>query len=348
VSSGAHRLQTALEAQVAAGAPGALARVEAPRADLEWQGSSGDLARGAARSLEPDDAFRAASVTKHVTAAVVVRLAHDGRVGLDDPLSDQLDPGLVQRWRAFESLPGTTVRQLIAHTAGLPNYFTDEAFLALLREQPSRTWLPVALVDHAAAHGTPPFAPGEGFEYSDTGFVIAGILVEQVTGRALHEVYRELVFDPLGMNGTWLEGHEPPRQREIAHHYTEELDWTTISPTIDWAAGGLVTTARDLSRYVRGLWGERIVDSPGLAELTRWTPGAWFPEGHRLRYERYGLGTGLNTIEGVELVGHTGFIGAFAFYAPAFDAVLAGTHNASHVDRWPLVAALCRELRETA
>jgi D-alanyl-D-alanine carboxypeptidase len=317
-----------------------------PGAELNWAGSAGDRARGTTGRLQPDDAFRAASVTKHVTAAVVVKLASEGRIGLDEPLGDQLDAELLQRWRAFGDLQRTTVRQLVAHTAGLPNYFTDEAFFARLREEPGRTWRPVELVDHAAAHGTRPFPPGEGFEYSDTGFVIAAILVEQVVRRELHEVYRELVFDPLGMDGTWLEGHEPQRQREIAHHYTEELDWTTVSPTIDWAGGGLVTTAGDLARYVRGLWSERIVDARGLGELTRWTPDAWFPDGHRLRYERYGLGTGQNTIEGVELVGHTGFIGAFVFYAPSYDAVLAGTHNASEVDRWPLVAALCREIRE--
>jgi CubicO group peptidase (beta-lactamase class C family) len=106
-----------------------------------------------------------------------------------------------------------------------------------------------------------------------------------------------------------------------------------------------VTTASDLARYVRGLWSERVVDSAGLAELTRWTPRASFPPGHRLRYERYGLGIGANTIEGVELLGHTGFVGSFAFYAPEHDAVMAGTHNASDVDRWPLVVALCSELR---
>jgi hypothetical protein len=66
-----------------------------------------------------------------------------------------------------------------------------------------------------------------------------------------------------------------------------------------------------------------------------------------LRYERYGLGMGAITVNGVELLGHTGFIGAFAFYAPEYDAVLVGTHNDSHVDRWPLVAALCQQLRDT-
>jgi D-alanyl-D-alanine carboxypeptidase len=186
---------------LAAGAPGALARIEAPRAGLTWGGSAGHLTRGKSRALRPDDAFRAASVTKSLTAAVAVRLADEGRLALDDPLAGQLAPELLQRWRALDALPRTTPRQVLAHTAGVPNYFRDETFLARLREEPGRPWRPVELVDHAAEHGTPSFTPGEGFEYSDTGYVIAGILVEHVTGRPLHEVYRELVFDPLGWKG---------------------------------------------------------------------------------------------------------------------------------------------------
>jgi D-alanyl-D-alanine carboxypeptidase len=342
------RLRSAVQAQVAAGAPGALARIEAPRAGLAWAGSAGFLARGKSRALRADDAFRAASVTKSVTAVAAVRLAREGRLALDEPLADQFAPGLLHRWRALDALPRTTPRQLLAHTAGVPNYFREETFAARLREEPGRGWRPVELVDHAATHGTPHFRPDQGFEYSDTGYVIAGILVEQATGRPLHEVYREVVFDPLGMDSTWLEGHEPARKRAVAHHYSDELDWTTIHPTVDWAGGGLVTTAPDLALFVRALWSERIVDARALSQLTRWTPGASFPPGHALRYERYGLGIGRNIVEGVELLGHTGFIGAFAFHAPEYDAVLVGTHNASEVDRWPLVAALCRELREEA
>jgi D-alanyl-D-alanine carboxypeptidase len=340
------RLQAALDAQVAAGAPGALARIEAPAAGLTWAGSAGHLARGKSPALRADDAFRAASVTKSVTAAVAVRLDSEGRLALDEPLAEQLAPELLQRWHALDALPRTTPRQLLTHTSGVPNYFREDSFAAQLRAEPRRAWRPVELVDHAATHGTPHFGPGESFEYSDTGYVIAGILVEHATGRQLHEVYRELVFDPLGLDATWLEGYERARSATVARHYTDELDWTTISPTVDWAGGGLVTTARDLAGYVRGLWSARIIDSRGLDELTRWTPGASFPPDSGLRYERYGLGMGSNTIEGIELLGHTGFIGAFAFYAPECDAVLVGTHNASHVDRWPLVAALCREFRE--
>jgi D-alanyl-D-alanine carboxypeptidase len=347
-SAASARLLAALEAQVAAGAPGALARIEAPDAGVAWAGSAGRLKQGASRDLRQEDAFRAASVTKSVTAAVAVSLADEGRLALDEPLADQLAPDLLERWRAFDHLRRATPRQLLAHTSGVPNYFREESFAARLRDDPTRAWGPVDLVDHAAALATWRFPPGHGFEYSDTGYVITGILIEQTTGRPLHEVYREYVFDPLGMDSTWLEGHERARRTDVAHHYSGDLDWTTISPSIDWAGGGLVTTAPDLARFVRGLWSERIIDAGGLDELTRWTPGASFAPESGLRYDRYGIGMGLNIIEGVELLGHTGFVGAFAFHAPEYDAVLVGTHNASHVDRWPLVAALCRELRAAA
>jgi D-alanyl-D-alanine carboxypeptidase len=340
------RLHGALEAQIGRGAPGAIARLEAPAVGLSWNGATGRLSRGESRPLRPDDAFRIASTTKNVTAVVALHLAADGRLGLDEPLADQLSTDLLERWRAWEDLPQTTPRQMLTHTAGLPNYFGEDSFMARVREEPERLWRSVDLVDHAAQYGTPSFRPGKGFEYSDTGFVVTGILVEQITGAALHEVYRELIFDPLGMDDTWLEGHEPARRQEVAHHYTGEIDWTTFSPTIDWAGGGLVTTTADLGRYVRALWAGGIVSAAELEQLTRWTPAASFPPGGPLRYDRYGLGLGAITIEGVELLGHTGFIGAFAFWAPEHEAVLVGTDNDSEVGRWPLVAALCRELSD--
>ena len=127
-----------------------------------------------------------------------------------------------------------------------------------------------------ATHTTPDFPPGQGFRYSDTGYTVIGILVEEITGRPLHAVYCEIVFDPLTMERTWVEGHEPALVPEVAHHYHGELDMTTVSPTIDWAGGGLVTTTADLAGFVRGLWSGRILDPGGLDEMTRWTPGASF------------------------------------------------------------------------
>ena len=154
------RLQEALEDRVSAGAPGALARVEAPGAGLDWTGSAGRTTRGEGRSLQPDDAFRIASVTKNITATVTVRLAQDGKLALDAPVGDQLDSELLERWRSLEQLPRTTPRQMLSHTSGLPNYFQED-FFARVRREPSRAWHPAELVDHAAAHGSLRSLPGK-------------------------------------------------------------------------------------------------------------------------------------------------------------------------------------------
>src|SRR5438552_2150108 len=98
-----------------------------------------------------------------------------------------------------------------------------------------------------------------------------------------------------------------------------------------------MTTASDLAPFVRGLWSGKILDSGGLEQLTRWTAGASFPQGHAFGTTTTGSGCG-----------HTGFIGAVAFYARDEDAVLVGTHNQSQVDRWPLVGTLCRVLSNPA
>jgi D-alanyl-D-alanine carboxypeptidase len=88
--------------------------------------------------LQADDAVREASVTKSVPAAVAGRLAYEGHVVLGEPLADQLAPDLLDRWPALDSVPRSTVGQLLAHTSGVPNYFREESFAARLRNDPGR------------------------------------------------------------------------------------------------------------------------------------------------------------------------------------------------------------------
>jgi D-alanyl-D-alanine carboxypeptidase len=337
-------LRDALEARVTAGAPGALARLEIPSLGHRWADAAGRLAHDDPRRLRADDAFRIASVSKAVTATVAVMLDRRGIVRLDEPLGDQLEPELLRRWERFPNLAAITPRQLLSHTAGLPTYF-DRRLLMRAVQEPGRRWQPVELADLALSDSVPLFEPGSSFSYSDTGFVLAGILIEGRTGQPLHAVYRDLVFDAAGMDSTWLEGYEEPRHPRVAHHYAESLDLTSVSPTIDWAGGGLVSTTADLSRFLGALRSGALVESASLEQLTRWTPGASFPPGHALRYDRYGLGLGSITIGATELLGHTGFVGAFAFYGPDSGATLTGTHNASGVSRWPLVEVLCSQFR---
>jgi D-alanyl-D-alanine carboxypeptidase len=171
--------------------------------------------------------------------------------------------------------------------------------------------------------------------YTDTGFVLAGLVIESLTGRPLHEAYRELVLDPAGMADTWLESSsEAPRGPAISPHELDGQDITDMDPTVDWAGGGLVSTAADLARFLRALMGGQLVSSRTWREMTRWRPG---PEGY---YDDYGVGLGRYRFPAAHVVGHHGVWGGFAFWSPELDAIITGTVNTGHVDRRPLIAAI--------
>jgi D-alanyl-D-alanine carboxypeptidase len=334
-------MQASLNLAVADGAPGALLRVEAT--DWEWSGSAGALDRDGREALRPEAPFRAASVTKTVTATTVLALAEQGVLALDRQVGEVLPRAtlalLPDAW-------GATPRHLIGHTSGLPDYFYSSQLPERLATNPTLPFEPVDLLRLAASVGPPAFAPGAGFAYSDTGYVLAGLVVEQVTGMPLHGAYRQFVFDPLGMDATYLEGHEPARGGRPACNLWGERDMSGVTPTFDWAGGGLVTTSSDLAAFVRGLWSGRLLARESLDTMTSWNRRARFPPDGTPQYEHYGLGIGSNTVAGVELIGHTGFWGSFAYWAPAHAAALTGTVNSSGADRAPLVEAACRALRE--
>jgi D-alanyl-D-alanine carboxypeptidase len=120
--------------------------------------------------------------------------------------------------RAFTAT--VTLRQLLDHTSGLPNYFLHPSISDAVRHGGGRRrFTPLDLVDLAAAEAPPVAPPGSARTYTDTGFVLAGLIIEALTSRPLHEAYRELVLDPASMADTWLESSsEAPRRPEIASH----------------------------------------------------------------------------------------------------------------------------------
>ena len=157
--------------------------------------------------------------------------------------------------RAARTPPGLTLRQLLDHTSGLPNYFTEPAILDAVRDGGGRRrFTPLDLINLAAAAPPPSSPPGTARSYTDTGFVLAGLIIESLTGGPLDAGYRDLVLDPAGMTDTWLESSdETPRRDAISPHEFEGLDLSGMDPTVDWAGGGLVSTAADLAALLRGL-----------------------------------------------------------------------------------------------
>ena len=341
-------IQAALDECVAAGAPGAIIAINAPPLGIAFSGSSGLFAKRHSRPLQPDDPFRAASVTKTVTAATAVRLAAEGHWELDSPITPFLPPSLVVLLRGLEGLENVdalTIRRLLSHTSGLPDYFFRDRFQARVQADPNRMWRPAELVEAAIEENRLAFLPGTDFSYGDTGYVLVGLAIERLVDRPLADAYRSLISAPLQMEATYLEWHEPPRGSEVSHHYDGQRDLLPLNTSFDWAGGGLVTTADDLVKFLRGLFGGALFDKRWSMELTTWRDGLRWPPDSSARYLRYGLGMGVNLACGEEIIGATGVWGALAYFWPAGGAAIAGTVNLRGADRSTLLDAVVCALR---
>jgi D-alanyl-D-alanine carboxypeptidase len=319
-----------------------LLRVETPRRPEGWTAAA-TTHRHDRGGLDTEVAFRIASVTKMMTATALLVLADQGRCRLEDPTGRYLPSDVVDRFhdstgRAYGA--AVTLRQLLDHTSGLPNFFTQPPILEAVRHGGGRRrFTPADLVDLAVAGEPPSSPPGTVRSYTDTGFVLAGLIIQALTHQPLQEAYRELVLDPAGMADTWLESSDAaPRRRDLAAHDFDGQDITDMDPTVDWAGGGLVSTAADLAAFLRALTRGQLVSSRAWSEMTRWQPG---PEGY---YDDYGLGLGRYRFPEAQVVGHHGVWGAFAFWSPELDAVITGTVNTARVDRRPLLGAVVRAL----
>ncbi|MFF4417856.1 serine hydrolase domain-containing protein [Streptosporangium sp. NPDC001559] len=319
--------------------PGVILDVRGP--GVAYTGAAGAFRLGG-RDLRPTDAFRAASVTKTFTAATVLKLAEQGKLRLDDPISKYLDPSLVGRVHVLGGRSHgarITVRELLDHTAGLYDYAADERWIAEVAAHPRRTWTPGRLVDWALTHGRPYFKPGKGYHYSDTGYILAGYVIEKVSGLPLHRAYRTLLLDPLGLRGTYLEHWERHRGAPLSHPYLGSVDTRNWNPTFDtFAGGGLVSTAADLTTFFRALFEGRVFHDPAtLRAMLTATPQS---------KGTYGLGVQRLTSGDEVLWFHPGAWGAVAAYAPARRISVVATVNQAQDEG--ALAALLRDAYATA
>jgi D-alanyl-D-alanine carboxypeptidase len=320
--------------------PGAILAVDAPSLGVQWHGAAGFVARGAPESLTPDHSFRIASMSKTITSASTLRLVEQGLLRLEDRLGDLLPPQIVDRVHLQDGVSrghDITLRQLLTHSAGLWDFAMSREWAGEVRRDPGRFRAPGEILDWALEHSTPVGLPGWGFHYSDTGYVLVGVMLERLTERPLHELCRELVLDPLGMKDTWLEGHEEPRGPELSHTYVGEFDGLQIHGSVDWSAGGHVSTAGDLGRLMRGLFEGKLFARPETADSM--LDGV--PADER---GSYGLGVQVRELEGVRLLGHAGFWGSFMYYLPVQRATITGTVNRVGENRTPLLTDILRAL----
>lgn len=261
------------------GVPAALASVTNPRGHTRtYTAGVGDLATGA--EVPEDGQVRIGSNTKAFTSVLVLQLVGEGKIGLDTPI-DTYVRGLVRG----EGIDGRhiTVRQLLQHTSGLPDY------VKYLDDEP-RSYTPRQLLDRALAHQGE-FEPGKKWAYSNTNYVLAGMLIEEVTKHSYAEELDRRIIKRIGLRHTYLpapgdstirEAHPKGYDRDAAGL---PLDVTELDPSWGWSAGQLISTNSDLDRFYRALLDGDLLSEAQLAQMRTTVPAAYFGPG-----ARYGLG----------------------------------------------------------
>jgi len=285
-----------------------------------------------------DQPFHVASVGKLFTATLIGRLVDEEKIGLDDPINLYLQQEVLDNLFVFEGVDHqdeVTIRQLLSHTSGVADYFAkeDNGLIETLYQTPDVFYTPMDLIHYTQENQKAVFAPGDGYHYTDTGYILLGLIIESVTGKPFHENLHEVIFDPLKMEDTylmfysepknsrqliteaWINGHEVSRNRSVS---------------IDWAGGGVISTLKDLAIFIRALNQGEIISIDTLNELTqfenRFIPGIAYGNGFmQMRFEEF-----FPTLGNLpKMTGHMGVLGTQLFYDQATDLVYVSSFGSS-------------------
>lgn len=310
--------------------------------------ASGYADREAERLMIADSPYFLGSISKTYTAVTVLRLAEEGTLSLDDTL-DRFLP-------SFPEGSKITVRHLLSQTSGLKDFYLYLYFRPDREEMiqlVTKSWKQEELIELAGRFGRW-FDPGTDWDYSSTNYFLLGVIIEKSSGMSLPEAYRHYIYEPLGIKHTWLAWHEealaPLPTGYLGHvegwKHSEmfgELGPTTRldhSP-VEWGAGGLVASAEDAIRFLRGLFDSKLLKPASLETMTQFRPTPQLgvpdrnspPGGHS---DGYGLGLIRMERAGATLTGHGGlFTGHTAglWHIPNRDITIALYFNRGFVNQ---------------
>ena len=303
-----------------------------------WVGASGTLEQAGSVPVTTEARFRIASITKVFVSIVVLQLVEEGKLQLDAPLSHHIPAYPDQR---------VTIRQLLNHTSGVPDYSMSDDFNKGLLDHRDRRWTAAELL--ALVKDTKPdFTPGTDYAYSNTNYILLGEVIKNISRRSWAQEVRRRILDPLNLNSTHIAGSEQVPEPVIPGYFDADHDgdvenietggpWPALE-TSEGPAGAIISTAPDLLAFGEALFRGRLVQEPTLRAMV--AEGPYHP-----RFSNYGLGLEiLRPDYRTTIWGHGGFLPGFKsalWYLPSRDAVivvLANDARANPADLAELVA----------
>src|SRR5688572_7969021 len=284
--------------------------------------------------MRPNDRMLAGSVGKTFAAATALQLIKEGKLGLDDKIEKYL--GREQWFARLPNAKDITVRQLMNHTSGLVRYEFKEQFTKDLTANPGKVWKPAELVAYLLDE-KPPFEAGKGWDYSDTNYIVLGMIIEKVTGRKFYDEANKRLLKPLKLTETIPQ--DGPRLQGLVQGYagrnnpfggTDEMIVNgkfAINPQLEWTGGGHVSTAQDLARWAKMLYEGKAFSADLLPQVLDGVSAPMLG-----RETKYGLGVIIRKTAVGTSYGHSGFFPGYMtdmMYFPEHKVAVAVQVNTS-------------------
>jgi D-alanyl-D-alanine carboxypeptidase len=274
--------------------------------------------------MKPSDRFRIASLTKMYVAVVCLQLQEDGQLQLSDRIADWLPKEMSDRIANSQKI---TIRQLLNHTSGLPDPYTDD-FRRSVTGDPTHKWQAKEVLEYA--EGKSATAPRGTFFYSNTNYLLLELIIENVTGNSLAQEIRQRITEPLEMKDTFMEARDPIPEGFVQGYQdwkgdgkVENVTQPLVNDGLGLGDGGLVASAPDVAKFMRSLFGKgALLRSDSLEQMMTLVESD--------QRGGYGLGISYTPTMWGESWGHTGKTTGFmseVMYLPAHDLIIVAWAN---------------------
>lgn len=273
-------------------------------------------------NIDPSQPFHVASIGKMFTATLIGMLADKKRLRIEDKISKYLSKEVLAGLFVYNGTDyknEITIRALLGHTSGIADYFESDVnagskFVEKIQDYPEKKWSPKELLDFTRSNQKTLSAPGE-FHYSDTGYILLGLIIEHVTRKSFATILDEMIFQPLKMRDSYLMFYKKT-DKEIAPIWFNNKEISKLNLlSCDWAGGGIVSTLDDLLKFQKTYWKGELVSSSFMDEMSstsnKFEPGIHYGLGMmELRFEEFFFL--LRALPKPK--GHIGILGTFMFY----------------------------------
>lgn len=282
--------------------------------------------------------FYTASITKMLTATAVGMLKDQRKLNFEDKIAQFLPKSLIERLHVLDGKDYSkdiTIAHLLQHKSGLPDYFTDKTvdgspnIINQLLMDTDKSWPPEEMIRFSKEKMKPHFVPGDGYQYTDTEYVLLALLVEKVSGLSLDAFFKQHIFQPLRIESSYIHLKSSPLKNELpmAEFYVGDTELSTLkSLSADWGGGGLVSTTGNLITFLEAYNTNKLVKKNTRHAMQQWvdeTVGMEYGYGIR----KVSFTTLFDNDTNLEVIGHTGSNASFLWYCPQLDTYVSGTLN---------------------